>query len=98
MEFQIMKNHYKSLKQIIQISLSDPVIGLPEDLAAALAETLSHIASKRYGGNYYYIKSCPKNKERNQAIRQEYGKHKVSEIAEKYGVGRRQIFRIVNGL
>jgi Mor family transcriptional regulator len=86
----------RTLPALLAAVLSAPEFGLPPLLAENLASAVCRIAAARIGGGCeYYLPHIADRPTRNQSIRKEYTGHNVTALARRYGVSRRQLYRIV---
>lgn len=81
------------LHRILTASLTRR-FGLPEIVAAALADEIAIEVRNEVGGSEIYIPS-PSRQARNAAMRAEFSGNNIDELAKKYRLSRRQVERIV---
>lgn len=82
------------LHRILTASLTRR-FGLTEAVASALADEIAVEVRNEAGGSEIYIPS-PSREARNLAIRQKFRGNNLDELADEFGLSRRQVERIVN--
>lgn len=70
-------------------------IGFNDRFADQIAEAIAHGIRNHMGGRDNYIPALDKT-ERDQKIRQEFNGRNHDEIMEKYNIGRRRIYQIID--
>jgi len=68
---------------------------LSEKAASVLADEIAIEVRNEVGGSEVYI-PAPSKRARNEAIRSEFRGNNLNELAQKYGLSRRQVERIVH--